>query len=168
MWDRTESRCRSSQFSPIHAAIRQFLLVAPPQLQQPWDHHICILDISPVIVGPAMDWKSRALLSFERRFRLSRCRSLHILLNVVTCVQCTQEALNAGEFHLVQRAPAATLCWLGVDFNDPNPDRPDFGAFTIDDDIPGNGPVATAGELYRVIARNGLRLREGPGFNSMS
>lgn len=77
--------------------------------------------------------------------------------------QGTQEALNASEFHLVQRAPAATLCGLGVDFNDPNPDRPDFGAFTIDDDIPGNGPGATAGELYRVIARNGLRLREGPG-----
>ena len=77
--------------------------------------------------------------------------------------QGTQEALNAGEFHLVQRAPAARLCGLGVDFNDPNPDRPDFGAFTIDDDISGNGPVGTTGERYRVIARNGLRLREGPG-----
>jgi hypothetical protein len=44
-----------------------------------------------------------------------------------------------GEFHLAQRAPATMLCGLAVDFNDPNPDRPDFGAFTIDDDIQGNG-----------------------------
>ena len=28
----------------------------------------------------------------------------------------TREALTAGEFHLAQRAPAATLCGLGVDF----------------------------------------------------
>jgi hypothetical protein len=77
----------------------------------------------------------------------------------------TQEALNAGEFHLAQRAPAATLCGLGVDFNDSNPDRPDFGAFTVDDDVPVNVPVATVGEKHKVVARNGLRLREGPGAN---
>jgi len=41
----------------------------------------------------------------------------------------TREALNAGAFHLAQRAPEATLCGLGVDFNDLNPNRPDFGAF---------------------------------------
>lgn len=75
----------------------------------------------------------------------------------------TREALNAGEFHMAQRAPAATLCGLGVDFNDPNPDRPDFGAFTIDEDVPGQGQVPARGERYRVIARSGLRLREGPG-----
>jgi len=75
----------------------------------------------------------------------------------------TREALNAGEFHLAQRAPAATLCGLGVDFNDPNPDRPDFGAFAVDEDIAGHGQVAPIGERYRVIARSGLRLREGPG-----
>ncbi|HXH09855.1 MAG TPA: glycoside hydrolase domain-containing protein [Alphaproteobacteria bacterium] len=75
----------------------------------------------------------------------------------------TREALSAGEFHLAQRAPAATLCGLGVDFNDSNPDRPDFGAFTIDDDTARPGPVATVGERHKVMARNGLRLREGPG-----
>jgi hypothetical protein len=75
----------------------------------------------------------------------------------------TREALNAGEFHLAQRAPATTLCGLGVDFNDPNPDRPDFGTFTIADDTPGPGPVVPVGVRYRVIARNGLRLRGGPG-----
>jgi len=75
----------------------------------------------------------------------------------------TRESLSAGEFHLAQRAPAGVLCGLGVDFNDPNPDRPDFGAFTIDDDTAGHGPLATVGERYRVVARSGLRLREGPG-----
>lgn len=75
----------------------------------------------------------------------------------------TREALSAGEFHLIQRAPATTLCGLGVDFNDSNPDRPDFGAFTIDEDTPGQSPVTVIGERYRVIARSGLRLREGPG-----
>jgi hypothetical protein len=75
----------------------------------------------------------------------------------------TREALSAGEFHLAQLAPAATLCALGVDFNDPNPDRPDFGAFTLVDDTTPPGPVTTVGQRYRVAARNGLRLREGPG-----
>jgi hypothetical protein len=75
----------------------------------------------------------------------------------------TRAAMSAGEFHLVQRAPATTLCGLGVDFNDSNPDRPDFGAFTIDEDTPGHVPVSTIGERHRVIARSGLRLREGPG-----
>src|SRR6185369_2726424 len=45
----------------------------------------------------------------------------------------TREALEAGEFHLAQRAPAGSLCGLGVDFNDPNPARPDFGAFMLVD-----------------------------------
>jgi hypothetical protein len=76
----------------------------------------------------------------------------------------TREALSAGEFHLAQRAPAATLCGLGVDFNDPNPDRPDFGAFTIVEDTAQPGAVGTVGLRYRVVARSGLRLREGPGI----
>lgn len=46
----------------------------------------------------------------------------------------TKEALEAGEFHLAQLPPARQLCGIGVDFNDPNPDRPDFGAFTIEVD----------------------------------
>jgi hypothetical protein len=75
----------------------------------------------------------------------------------------TREALTAGEFHLAQRAPAATLCGLGVDFNDPNPARPDFGTFTLSDDTPEHGSIVPVAEQYRVIARGGLRLREGPG-----
>src|SRR5262245_41489786 len=74
----------------------------------------------------------------------------------------TREALSAGQFHLAQRGPAETLCALDVDFNDPNPNRPHFGAFNIDVGTtgPGTGTVMTR---YRVIARDGLRLREGPG-----
>ena len=75
----------------------------------------------------------------------------------------TREALTAGEFHLAQRAPAATLCGLGVDFNDPNPARPDFGTFSIAVDSPEHGSIGPLGSRFRVIARGGLRLREGPG-----
>lgn len=75
----------------------------------------------------------------------------------------TREALRDGEFHLAQRAPATRLCGLGVDFNEANPARPDFGAFTAEEDVEGLGPVAAAGERHRVVARGGLRLREGPG-----
>jgi len=53
----------------------------------------------------------------------------------------TQEAMDAGEFHLLQRAPATHLCGLGVDFNDSNPARPDFGAFTIDAAVVPASPV---------------------------
>lgn len=48
----------------------------------------------------------------------------------------TQEALEAGEFHLAQRAPEAHLCGISVDFNDPNPARPDFGTFTVGAVVP--------------------------------
>lgn len=43
----------------------------------------------------------------------------------------TKEALQAGAFHLAQVPPEKILCGLDVDFNEPNPARPDFGAFTI-------------------------------------
>lgn len=43
----------------------------------------------------------------------------------------TTAALQAGKFDLAQVPPDRTLCGLDVDFNDPNPARPDFGAFTI-------------------------------------
>lgn len=75
----------------------------------------------------------------------------------------TREAIRAGEFHLNQLFPEKTLCGLGVDFNDANPSRPDFGAFTIDDDTPQPDPDPTIGERHRVVARRGLLMREGPG-----
>lgn len=75
----------------------------------------------------------------------------------------TREALDAGEFHLAQRGPAATLCGLGVDFNDANPARPDFGTFTLSHDAPEHRSIDPGAERFRVVARAGLRLREGPG-----
>jgi hypothetical protein len=75
----------------------------------------------------------------------------------------TKEALSAGQFHLAQRAPAEIVCGLDVDFNDPNPARPNFGAFTIEDDTEPDRPGTGLGERFKVIARSGLRLREGPG-----
>jgi hypothetical protein len=54
----------------------------------------------------------------------------------------TREALNAGAFHLTQRAPEATLCGLGVDFNDLNPNRADFGAFVALGEIRSIGAAA--------------------------
>ena len=75
----------------------------------------------------------------------------------------TRQALAAGEFHLAQRSPATTLCGLGVDFNDSNPAQPDFGVFTIGIDTAHNDFPTTIGTPHKVIARSGLRLREGPG-----
>jgi hypothetical protein len=60
----------------------------------------------------------------------------------------TREALEAGEFHLAQRAPAATLCGLRVDFNDANPNRADFGAFTVATDVPAPLPNGSAAERH--------------------
>jgi Domain of unknown function (DUF1906)/Bacterial SH3 domain len=75
----------------------------------------------------------------------------------------TRDALDAGAFNLAQLPPARTLCGISVDFNDPNPNRPDFGPFTIDADVVAPVRVETVGNAHRVIARSGLRLREGPG-----
>lgn len=74
----------------------------------------------------------------------------------------TREALDKGAYHLEQRAPEAVLCGLGVDYDFANPARPDFGAFSLADEADAPVVVPTA-RRYRVIARNGLRLREGPG-----
>jgi hypothetical protein len=63
----------------------------------------------------------------------------------------TREALNAGAFHLTQRAPEATICGLGVDFNDLNPDHTDFGGFVVLDDTAGRDSIAPVGE-GRVVA----------------
>jgi hypothetical protein len=56
------------------------------------------------------------------------------------------------------------LCNLEIDFDEANPDQPDFGAFTVS--IADRG----SGKRFMVVARNGLRLREGPGtqFDTVS
>ena len=77
--------------------------------------------------------------------------------------QGTRESLVAGRYNLAQQAPEATLCGLGVDFNIVNPALTDFGAFRIETEAGLLGPTMNAGERYKVIARSGLRLREGPG-----
>jgi len=84
----------------------------------------------------------------------------------------TRERLDAGDWHLNQIPPAQQFLGLGVDFNDANPEKPDFGAFTIADEdaavhtdvpVPGTGATAVSGVAHRVTARSGLRLRSGPG-----
>lgn len=57
----------------------------------------------------------------------------------------TTEALEAGEFDLAQVPPEKILCGLDVDFNEPNPARPDFGAFTLA--VEHAGVAAPAGTL---------------------
>ncbi|MBL29239.1 MAG: hypothetical protein CMM50_17045 [Rhodospirillaceae bacterium] len=83
----------------------------------------------------------------------------------------TGARLASGDWHLNQIPPAQTFLGLGVDFDEANPDRPDFGAFTIADEDAAtqttvtSPPVspATVAKRYRVTARSGLRLRAGPG-----
>lgn len=77
----------------------------------------------------------------------------------------TAAAITNRTYDLLQKAPATTLCGIGVDFNEMNELRDGFGAFTVDDDTTENVVAAAhvAGVRHRVIARSGLRLREGPG-----
>jgi len=74
----------------------------------------------------------------------------------------TKAEHDAGRFHLAQRAPVANekFCGLSVDVDESNPERPDFGAFTIPT---ASDPSSDIGKRYVVVARSGLRLREGPG-----
>lgn len=71
---------------------------------------------------------------------------------------------EAGRWNLKQRAPEIDLCGIEVDRNDSNPLNPDTGDFTPDVELlrpPGTGP--SFGQPHRVVARDGLRLRAGPG-----
>lgn len=77
----------------------------------------------------------------------------------------TRAALSNGEYDLNQIPPAKQLCRIGVDYNEQNPAVSDFGQFTLDDARSQDGDSATfIGTRYKVIARRGLRLREGPGL----
>lgn len=76
----------------------------------------------------------------------------------------TAAAITKGEYDLLQKAPANTICGIGVDFNEPNPAKPAFGFFSVD--IETSHPFieeTVNGIKHKVVARNGLRLREGPG-----
>lgn len=77
----------------------------------------------------------------------------------------TREALKAGRYHLAQRGPEAILCGLDVDYNDANPQHQDFGAFSLAVPATLIARPTASGQPFRVTARNGLLLREGPGTN---
>lgn len=68
----------------------------------------------------------------------------------------TREFDDSKQWHLKQKIehPAKVVCGVIIDDNFVNPDRSDFGAFTL--------AVESVGQ-YEVIARSGLRLRSGPG-----
>lgn len=76
----------------------------------------------------------------------------------------TRQALDTGNYNLEQRAPEAVLCGLDIDYDYANPANQDCGAFMlpVEDDAPSTD---TGARRCKVIARNGLRLREGPGTN---
>lgn len=79
----------------------------------------------------------------------------------------TREALAAGKYHLAQIPPEAKLTGLDVDYNEANPREPDFGAFTLEavrKPTPLVQEAQPPTQRYRVTARNGLRLRSGPGI----
>ena len=76
----------------------------------------------------------------------------------------TRKAYENAQFNLCQLPPDTQLCGIGVDFNEVNEQLNDMGDFTIDDDADStSGATAGLGQAYKVIARRGLRLREGPG-----
>ena len=77
----------------------------------------------------------------------------------------TKDALDEGRYQLCQKAPPKNLCGLGVDYNEKNPEISEFGDFSIEDDTaPDELTDLIRGHRYKVIARRGLRLREGPGI----
>jgi hypothetical protein len=78
----------------------------------------------------------------------------------------TRDAVNKGEFHLLQKPGEETLLGLDVDFNELNPQRSDFGAFIIEAEQPPRDATVdrVSAQPFRIIARSGLRLRSGPGI----
>ncbi len=75
-----------------------------------------------------------------------------------------QKYLNGGKWHLKQNMPTE-VCGIECDPDETNPALPDFGAFLLDPDSlgPAAPPLGPAGaDRFRVIARDGLRLRAGP------
>lgn len=74
--------------------------------------------------------------------------------------------LNSGKWNVKQLMPK-TVCGLGGDPDEINPDRPDIGAFALD--AAAHGPAgpppepAVAADEFTVIASGGLRVRSGPG-----
>ncbi|MGI9416034.1 MAG: glycoside hydrolase domain-containing protein [Hyphomicrobiales bacterium] len=61
---------------------------------------------------------------------------------------------KSDRWHLLQ-GPVTSIEGIDCDTNRANPEHPDYGAFDL--------TVAEASGIYRVIARSGLNLRQGPG-----
>jgi hypothetical protein len=76
-----------------------------------------------------------------------------------------QDWLDAGRWHLKQNMPGE-VAGLPSDIDETNPAFPDFGAFLLDPESLGDAapPLepARAPGTFKVIARDGLRLRAGP------
>lgn len=70
----------------------------------------------------------------------------------------TPEFRASNRWNLLQLMPE-TLCGIGIDPDIVNPANPDFGQFSSSGAI--EAPAALP--RFRVIARDGLRLRSGPG-----
>lgn len=72
----------------------------------------------------------------------------------------------SGKWSLFQRLPS-TICDIGVDVDDLNPNLTEFGQFDDLDDIQaarsGGGALPASASRFRVMAASGLRLRAGPG-----
>lgn len=65
---------------------------------------------------------------------------------------------DSGDWHLLQ-TKEIEIAGLDVDLNEANPNQPGFGEFSL-----ALGPALALGEPHSVIARVGLRLRQGPGL----
>lgn len=71
----------------------------------------------------------------------------------------TTEFRASNRWNLLQLMPD-TLCGIGVDPDIVNPAKPDFGQFSAGGMVEAVHPTH---QRFRVIARDGLRLRSGPG-----
>ncbi|HEX8666565.1 MAG TPA: glycoside hydrolase domain-containing protein [Beijerinckiaceae bacterium] len=76
----------------------------------------------------------------------------------------TPEFNASRRWNLLQLLPQ-NVCGISVDPNIVNPDKPDFGQFGAGGRIPAPAPGPDGVvRRFRVIARDGLRLRSGPGL----
>jgi hypothetical protein len=75
----------------------------------------------------------------------------------------TPEFNASRRWNLLQLLPKS-LCGISVDPNIVNPDKPDFGQFGAGGRLPITDSTDRLVRRFRVIARDGLRLRSGPGL----
>ncbi len=91
----------------------------------------------------------------------------HAWLSQSTGFRGYDEFYRSGAWSLTQKLPI-TLCSISIDPNEPNPARPDFGAFRHDGpplpitSADWGGFALPEPQSYVVKSREGLRLRAGP------